>query len=875
MKKFAWLVFVVFSLVFISMLPSGVSALAGGEGSSGTPIQITNCVQLQEMNNNLTASYVLMNDIDCSDTVKWNSGAGFVPIGTPAFTGFTGTFDGQNHKITGLFINRPLTDYVGLFGYTGIGAIIINVSLVNVNITGNSYVGGLVGWNSVVITNSYSTGSVTGVYQVGGLTGNNPGVITNSYSTGSVSGSSYLGGLTGCNSGAITNSYATGSVNGVAEVGGLVGVNYGGYILDGAITNSYATGRVTCSYAYAGGLVAVNTAYWWLNPSPGALTTSYWDIETSGMSGSSGGTGKTTAEMMQQSTYETWDFVNIWAIKEGVSYPYFLWQIPPVLTCPSGMVSYWKFDEGSGTTAYDVLGVNNGQLIGGPIWTTGKVRNALQFDGVNDYVSVGNLGNFYLQGTIEFWMNPTVVENYRNPFTTNYPGYNAAIRFEENSAGNFGLAMGDDSGLQQYGHTYLSSGLLPNKWYHVVLTWNKTSNKATGYLNGVQKFDDWQPIWPTTIPNVTIGGILWVDRSWKGLIDEVAIYNRALTADEIQQHYQAGLQGEGYCDNIPPVIAAHDDVFAEATSSAGAVVNYVLPTATDNYDASVIVTCTPASGSTFALGDTTVTCNAEDEAGNQATPTSFIVHVVDTTRPVPDVASLPTISDQCSVKITTIPTATDICDGKIIGKTNDPLEYMNQGTYLITWIYSDKAGNVAMQTQTVVVKDTTPPSISCPANITLTSILGRNSATVNYAEPTVIDNCTGPITVISSPASGSSFPVGTTIVTSTATDASANKATCSFTITVITPQGQTQILLGRVRDIVTAGVLSNGEGNSLTSKLENAMRQMDRGNANASSNELNAFINEVNSLIKSRRISQAQGQPLINTANDIIARLTP
>jgi hypothetical protein len=223
-------------------------------------------------------------------------------------------------------------------------------------------------------------------------------------------------------------------------------------------------------------------------------------------------------------------------------------------TCPSGMVSYWKFNEGSGITASDSVDSNLGTLMNGPVWTTGKVGNALQFDG-NDYVSVGNLGIFYPKGTIEFWMNPAVVENYRNPLTTNYAGGNAGIRFEENSAGSFALAMGDDSGQTQYGHTYLTSGLSPNTWYHVVLTWDKTSNKVTGYLNGVQKFDDTQPIWPTTIPNVAIGGILWPGRSWKGLIDEVAIYNRALTANEIQQQYQNGLDEKGYCEAEPiPVV---------------------------------------------------------------------------------------------------------------------------------------------------------------------------------------------------------------------------------------------------------------------------------------------------------------------------------
>lgn len=86
-------------------------------------------------------------------------------------------------------------------------------------------------------------------------------------------------------------------------------------------------------------------------------------------------------------------------------------------------------------------------------------------------------------------------------------------------------------------------------------------------------------------------------------------------------------------DTTAPVIAAHGDETAEATSAAGAIVNYTAPSATDAVDPAVAVTCVPASGSQFALGDTTVTCNATDAAGNAATATTFTVHVVDTTPP--------------------------------------------------------------------------------------------------------------------------------------------------------------------------------------------------------------------------------------------------
>src|SRR3989339_86776 len=272
MKKF-----IIFLLAFItiqSLLIIDCYAFSGlGSGTSGDPYQITNVNQLQEMNNNLNAYYILMNDIDATVTSSWNSGAGFMPI-----YNFIGTFDGLGHKITGLFIYRPF--WIGLFGSTVSGAIIKNVGLVDVKITGSGYPGG----------SNY----------IGALVGyNNGGTITNSYATGSVRGDLRIGGLVGENTGTITNSYTTASVTGVYHVGGLSGSNYG------AITNSYATGRVT-AYFLQGGLIGWNNG--------GTITNSYWDKETSGQTTSGGGTGKTTAEMKTQSTYIGWDFTNIWCM---------------------------------------------------------------------------------------------------------------------------------------------------------------------------------------------------------------------------------------------------------------------------------------------------------------------------------------------------------------------------------------------------------------------------------------------------------------------------------------------------------------------------------------------------------------------------------
>ena len=95
---------IVLSILFLLLLffysLYGVSAFSGdGEGTSENPFQVTNCEQLQEMRDNLFASYILMNDIDCSDTINWNGGNGFEPIGSNFVTTFSGEFNGNNHKI--------------------------------------------------------------------------------------------------------------------------------------------------------------------------------------------------------------------------------------------------------------------------------------------------------------------------------------------------------------------------------------------------------------------------------------------------------------------------------------------------------------------------------------------------------------------------------------------------------------------------------------------------------------------------------------------------------------------------------------------------------------------------------------------------------
>ena len=203
----------------------------------------------------LDGSYCLLNDISLAAYGEnYNNGEGWTPIGNTN-NNFTGVFDGNGHVISDLYINRPNDGDQGLFGYAG-GATsqIRNIGVVDVNVTGSGYVGGLAGkLYSGMVSNSYAKGIITGSSNVGGLVGGSWGDIANSFADCTVSGS-YVGGLVGSHeNGTIKNSYSTGSVFGYDYVGGLLGHQF--YLDSGLnITNCYTTSIVTAN-SYGGAFI--------------------------------------------------------------------------------------------------------------------------------------------------------------------------------------------------------------------------------------------------------------------------------------------------------------------------------------------------------------------------------------------------------------------------------------------------------------------------------------------------------------------------------------------------------------------------------------------------------------------------------------------
>ena len=225
----------------------------------------------------------LMNNIDLSSVCSKEKG-NWTPIGTSEESAYIGTFNGQNFKISGLYINTTDSgaDNQGLFGFVGSEGTVKDLT-VSGTVSGDLYVGGVVGYNSGTVTNCAFSGSVSGHWFVGGVVGYNGGSVENCYNTGAVSGSGlYVGGVVGYNSGPVENCYNTGSgsvsgnfVGGVVGwndsgtvkncynigevsgtgVGGVVGENSGG----STVENCYNTGKVSGNSNQVGGVVGYNS----------------------------------------------------------------------------------------------------------------------------------------------------------------------------------------------------------------------------------------------------------------------------------------------------------------------------------------------------------------------------------------------------------------------------------------------------------------------------------------------------------------------------------------------------------------------------------------------------------------------------------------
>ncbi|RLG27662.1 hypothetical protein DRO03_11615 [Methanosarcinales archaeon] len=220
-----------------------------------------------------------------------------------------------------------------------------------------------------------------------------------------------------------------------------------------------------------------------------------------------------------------------------------------------GLVAEWHFDEGSGSVLADSSGNGNDGVIHGATWVEGEYGGALSFDGVDDYVNCGNDGSLKRSNTdftIEAWIK---LNDYSSSWVEAILSNRASgggvgslffVRGEKDALNKrkvtFDTSVGTESGPPRmvFGITQLQL----NQWYHVAATFQYKggdANEATIFVNGVAENTatlreignpDAQQTWIGWEPSQN------VDYDFNGIIDEVRIYNRALTAEEIKSHYE-------------------------------------------------------------------------------------------------------------------------------------------------------------------------------------------------------------------------------------------------------------------------------------------------------------------------------------------------
>ncbi|WP_187270942.1 HYR domain-containing protein [Neolewinella aurantiaca] len=244
-------------------------------------------------------------------------------------------------------------------------------------------------------------------------------------------------------------------------------------------------------------------------------------------------------------------------------------------------------------------------------------------------------------------------------------------------------------------------------------------------------------------------------------------------------------------DEAPTIVCPEVAPVTTDPGVCGAVVTFATPDGADNCTGFMVAqTAGPVSGSTFDVGMTTVTFTVTD-ASELTAECSFTVEVADDEAPTivcPEVAPVTTDPGVCGAVVTfATPDGADNCTGFMVAQTAGPVSgsTFDVGSTMVTFTVTDASELTAECSFIVVVADTEAPTIVCPEVAPVTTDPGVCGAVVTFATPDGADNCTGfMVAQTAGPVSGSTFDVGSTMVTFTVTDASELTAECSFTVVV-------------------------------------------------------------------------------------------
>jgi hypothetical protein len=759
-----------------------------GSGTAADPFQIWNLEELNHVRNYLDKYFILMDDLDfsgsawCSDS----SATGWEPITT-----FSGNFNGNGHVIRNLYISRELSDNVGLFGSLS-NAAIDSLSLSNMNITGNGYVGGIAGYSTnsdiyncttsgyltgngenigglcgriefTVVSNCHSSATTNGGNNTGGLVGysysnsSDYSVINNSSATGSVSGHDYVGGLVGRYDVSnrpitISNCYASGDVTGNLYVGGLVG-----YLYYSKVNNCYASGDVTGD-SYVGGLLGYNMTYY-------ETTNCYSSGSVTGNTVVGGFIGYNDSRSSQQSVVLECFYNRETSGQEGIG-------------------------EDVGTAGTYLYGLTTEQMKQQSYFTNESwdfvcetTNGTKQIWAMND--TVNNGAPFLSWQGYPYDEEPPVITSTYND-TTIFAGadcevqlsdYTQNLTYTENCDLNVDILQTPAPG------TLLSEAV--NKIY-IIIT-DGSGNSDSTFFNilindAIAPVPDVNPLpdifsacslikldAPTATDNCagTVSGthdaILPIITPGTTAVTWTYDDGKGNTSAQTQ-NVIIGIEAD---DNSSPI--PNSDTLANVSAECE-VNELTTPTATDNcvgllfgtHDATLPIT---------TQGTTIVTWTYDDGNGNTSSQTQNVV-IEDVTAPVPDLAALSDVTAECEVSSLIAPTATDNCAGTVNGTHDASLPITAQGTTVVTWTYDDGNGNTSAQIQNVVINDVTVP---VPDNASLDDITAECEVSSLIAL-TATDNCAGTVTGTHNV----TLPItaqGTTVVTWTYDDGKGNTST--------------------------------------------------------------------------------------------------
>ena len=476
------------------------------------------------------------------------------------------------------------TNYVGgLVGNNSHG--IITNCRATASVSGNYAVGGLVGGtHRGTISNCYSAGDVSGWKYVGGLVGYNSGAIINSYATGSVMGNEYVGGLVGVNNTWVISSFWDIETSGQSEMCGSKGTS--------AIGCDNAHGKTTVEmktmstftdpgWDFVGESANGTEDIWWIlegldYPRLWWETPVFAEVRIVPRTINLASKGKLTCYIWPPEEYNVADIdydsvllnnkiqpvsLSIDEQKQVAIAKFSRPEVQSILnigqvemritgrltdrTMFKGtdtvkildnsykrnvhrLVAHWKFDDGSGSTAIDSARKNDGILLGDPVWTTGVIDGALSFDGDGDYVAVNSID--VLAGdtfTVQSWICVSEFAGIWNPVLTQHDLNNNGYYFYvASSRPSFYIVEGSN-----FVQAVSPETIKADQWYPVAVT--NDGSTLNLYVNGLLKATASSIGLTGAIGDAFIGCEITTSFCYTGLIDDIRIYDRALTADGI------------------------------------------------------------------------------------------------------------------------------------------------------------------------------------------------------------------------------------------------------------------------------------------------------------------------------------------------------